>query len=71
MSVRHRCLDPYENMFRLTLCILMNFLINIDIISMGLPTVYVRGSRVVFSKLSCTCLSVPEGCFNLSKQCRP
>ena len=68
MSVRHRCL---RMMFRSTFFILMNFPTNIDIISMGLTIVDVRGSQVVFSKISCTCISVSEGCFNLNKQCRP
>ena len=36
---------------------------------MGLPIGYFNGSQVDFSKL--LCISVPEGCFDLSKQCRP
>ena len=39
-----------------------------DTISLGLPIVYFKGSRVEFSKLSG--ISVPEGCFNLGKLCR-
>ena len=47
----------------------MDFPIDIDTISMGLPIVYFKVSHVQFSKLWCN--SVPEDCFNLSKQCRP
>ena len=53
----------------LTLCILMDFPIHLDTISMGLPIVYFKGSRVEFSRL--WCISVPEGCLTLKKQCRP
>ena len=35
---------------------------------MGLPFLYLKGPQVEVSKL--WCLSVPEGCFNLNKQCR-
>ena len=54
----------------LSVCIL-DFPIHIDTISMGLPIVYFKGSQVDFSKLHVWCIFVPEGCFNLSKQCRP
>ena len=50
----------------LTLCFLLDFLISIDTICMGLPTVYFKGSQVEFSELCC--ISAPEGCFNISKQ---
>ena len=52
----------------LTLYILMDFPIHMDTISMGLPIVYFKGSQVEFSEI---CISVPVGCFQLSKQCRP
>ena len=38
-------------------------------ISMGLPILYFKGSQVEDSELCC--ISVLEGCFNLSKQSRP
>ena len=61
-------LDFLSNM--LTVCILMDFPIHSDTISMGrLPIVYFVGSQLEFSKLRC--ISVTEGCFNFSKQCRP
>ena len=47
----------------------MDFPIRIDTTSMGLPIVHFKVSRVEFSKWRC--ISVLEGCFNLSKQCRP
>ena len=47
----------------------MDFPIHIDTISLGLPIMFFKGSQVDVSKLYC--ISVPEGCFNLSKQCRP
>ena len=53
----------------LTLCILMDFPIHIDTISIGLPIVYFKGSLVDFSNLSC--ISLPDDCFNCNKQCRP
>ena len=56
-------------LFFLTLYLLMDLPIHIDILSMGQPIVYVKGSQVGFSKLGL--ISVPEGCFNLSKLCRP
>ena len=37
--------------YSLTLCILMDFSIHIDTISMGLPILYFKGSQVAFSKL--------------------
>ena len=43
------------------LCILMDFLIHIDTITMEMPTVYFKGSYVDVSELCC--ISVPEGCF--------
>ena len=52
----------------LTICILMDFQIHIDILRMGLPILYFKGLRVVVSKLRR--ISVLECCFNLSKQCR-
>ena len=55
--------------FSFTLCIVMDFPIDTNTISMGLPVMCYKGSQVEFSKL--WCISVPEGCFNLSKQCRP
>ena len=58
-----------ERMAMVRCCILMDFPIPIDTLSMGLPIVYFKGSQVEFSKL--LCISVPEGCFNYSKQCRP
>ena len=36
---------------QLTVCILMDFPIHIDTISMGLPSVYFKGLQVVVSKL--------------------
>ena len=44
----------------------MDLPIHIDTISMGLPIVYFKGAQVEFSKLRCTCFSVPEGCLNLA-----
>ena len=41
----------------------------LDIISMGLPIMYFKGSWVEICKL--WCISVPGGCFNLRKQCTP
>ena len=62
----------------LTLCILMDFPIYIDTMSMGLPILYFKGSQVEItmygSQVEITklrCISVPEGCFNPSTQCRP
>ena len=52
----------------LTLCILMAFLIHIDTKSMGLPSMYFKGSKFEISNV--WCISVPEGCFDRSKQCR-
>ena len=52
----------------LTHCILMDFPIHINTISMGLHILRFKGSQVADSKSSC--ISVPEG-FNFSKQCRP
>ena len=40
-----------------------------DTKSMKLPIVYFKGTQVELSKL--WCISVPEGCLKLSKQCRP
>ena len=37
-------------------CILIEFPIHIDTISMGLPIVYFKGSQVEFSKLLSTCV---------------
>ena len=48
---------------------LMGFPIHIDTRDMELSIVHFKGSHVEFSKLFC--ISVPEGCFNLSKQCKP
>ena len=53
----------------LTLCILMDFPITIDTISMGSSILQFKASQVEFSKL--WCISVHESCFNLSKQCIP
>ena len=53
----------------LAFCIRTDFPILIDTISVGLPIVYFKGSQVEFSKL--WCFSVPDGCLNLRKQCRP
>ena len=53
----------------LTLCILIDFPIPIDTVSMGLSIVHFKGSQVEFSKLRC--ISFPDDCFNFSKQCRP
>ena len=47
----------------------MDFPIHIDAISMGWPILYFKGPQVEVSKLRG--ISVPEGRFNLSKQCRP
>ena len=44
----------------------MDFPIHIDTISMGLPILYLKGSKVEISKI--WCISVAEGCFNPSKQ---
>ena len=44
-------------------------LINLSLLSIGLPIVRFKGTQVEFSKLGC--ISGTEGCFNLSKQCRP
>ena len=43
--------------------------LHFETISMGLPIVYFKGSKVEFSTLLCN--HVPEDCFNLSLQCRP
>ena len=48
---------------------LVDFPIHIDTIGIGLPIVYFKGSQVEFSNFSC--ISLPEDCFNLRKQCRP
>ena len=53
----------------LTLCVLMDFPIQIDTISMGLPIMYFKGSQIEFSKLEC--FSVPECCFNLANSADP
>ena len=53
----------------LSFCFLMGYSIHFDTISMGLPILYFKGSQVEVYKL--WCISVPEGCFNLGKQCRP
>ena len=45
----------------------MDFPIHIDTISRGLSIVYFKASQVDLSKSGC--ISVPERCFNLSKQC--
>ena len=47
----HRRDAGMECKFFLTLCILMDFPIPIDTISMGVPIVYFMGSQVEFSKL--------------------
>ena len=47
MLLGHASLSKYLG---LTLCILMDFPIHIDTISMGLPIVYFKGSRVDVSK---------------------
>ena len=47
----------------------MDFPIHIDTIRIELSIVYLKESQVDSSKL--VCISVPEGCFNLSNQCRP
>ena len=52
----------------LTLCILMVFPVHIDTISMGVPIVYLKGSKLEFSKLSLSSISVSEGRFHLIKQ---
>ena len=38
-----------------TLCILVDFSIHIDTISMGLPILYFMGSQIQVSKLWCIC----------------
>ena len=47
----------------------MDFPILFDTISMGLPILYFKGSQGNF--LNVDAFSVLEGCFNLSKRCRP
>ena len=47
----------------------MYFPIHIDTISMGLSILHFKGSQAEFSYL--WCISIPEGCFNVSKQCDP
>ena len=49
------------------LCEPMNSSIWFDIMNLGWFIVYNKGSQVRNSKIRCT--SVPEDCFNLSKQC--
>ena len=44
-------MDQHHCCLLLTLCILMDFPIQIDTISMGLPIVYLEGSQEAFSKL--------------------
>ena len=63
VCVLKKCIDS------LTQCILMDFPIYIDTISMELPIVHFKGLQVEYSKLLCIC--VREDCFNLGKQCRP
>ena len=55
-----------DDFFALTLCILIDFPIHIDKISMGLTIVYLKGSQVEFSKL--WCIYVPDGSFIFRKQ---
>ena len=52
----------------LTHCFLIDLSLRNDTIFMELPFEYFKGSHVEFSKL--WCISIPEGCFYLSKQCR-
>ena len=47
----------------------MDFPRYVDRISMELPILYFKGSQVNISKL--WCISVPEDCFDISKQCMP
>ena len=49
---------------------LIDFAICIVTISMGLYIVYFKGSQIEFSKLLHVYISVAEGCFCLSEQCR-
>ena len=52
----------------LTLFVQVVFPIHIDTISKGLSILHFKESKVEVSKSRC--ISVPEDCFNLSKQCR-
>ena len=54
---------------RLRCAMLGAFTVHIVTISMGLPNLYFKGSQIEFSKLCY--ISVNDGCFNLSKHCRP
>ena len=67
------CLDEkcslLTDIMPLTLFILMDYPIHIDTISMELSILYFKGSHVKIS-IKC-CMSVPEDCFYLGKQCRP
>ena len=54
----------------LTLCILMDFPIHIDTISIGLSIVYFKGSKVEFSNV-CEFLSLKVVAFHLGLHCLP
>ena len=68
MSMSFHASSPESSL--LTLCIRMGFPIHVNTISMGFPILHFKGSQVKVSKLLLT-ISVTEGCFSLSKQCRP
>ena len=53
----------------LTLCILMDFPIHIDTISMELCILYLKGSQV--EALNYDEFLLPKKLFQLNKQCRP
>ena len=46
----------------------MDYPIHIYTISMGFPILYFKGLHAEVSEL--WCISIPEGCLSLSKQCR-
>ena len=50
-SLMNVYIQHFKPTLTFTLCILVDFPINVNTISMGLPIVYFRGSYVEFSKL--------------------
>ena len=64
----HSYCFQFVGMVSLTLCILMDFPIQIKAIIMGLSIIDFKG--VTDQHFSMMAVSVPEDCFCLNKQCR-